>query len=113
MGYAIFTLHNLKFCCTTTPTTTSSHGVPPMKAPLPSLEEGNLSYKNMVARFDTAQGIMWTYFDTRPIPCVTKDLLDEYLGCQRLVTQVDRTALENGNECPIRFLVLASKTPGI
>ena len=84
-----------------------------MKAPLPSLEEGNLSYKNMVARFDTAQGIMWTYFDTRPIPCVTKDLLDEYLGCQRLVTQVDRTALENGNECPIRFLVLASKTPGI
>jgi DSF synthase len=85
-----------------------------MRATLPGLEEGNLSYyKNMVARYDIAQGIMWTYFDTRPRPCVTEDLLEEYLGCQRLVTQVDRTALENGNDCPIRFLVLASKTPGI
>jgi DSF synthase len=84
-----------------------------MNATLPNLEEGNHSYKNMVARFDIAQGIMWTYFDTRPRPCVTRDLLDEYLDCQRLVTQADRTALESGNECPIRFLVLASKTPGI
>jgi DSF synthase len=84
-----------------------------MVATLPGLEEGNHPYKHMVARFDTAQGIMWTYFDTRPIPCVTKDLLDEYLECQRLVTRVDRTALETGSDCPIRFLVLASKTPGI
>ncbi len=84
-----------------------------MNSTLPSLEVGNHSYKNMVARFDTAQGIMWTYFDTRPRPCVTMDLLHEYLECQRLVTQVDRTALETGNDCPIRFLVLASKTPGI
>jgi DSF synthase len=84
-----------------------------MNATLPSLEEGNYSYKNMVAGFDAAQGIMWTYFDTRPRPCVTKDLLNEYLECQRLVIQVDRAALEAGNDCPIRFLVLASKTPGI
>ena len=84
-----------------------------MNATLPSLQEGNHSYKNMVTRFDSAQGIMWTYFDTRPRPCVTKDLIDEYLECQRLVTQVDRAALEAGNDCPIRFLVLASKAPGI
>ena len=84
-----------------------------MIATLPNPAEGHQSYKNMVARFDAAQGIMWTYFDTRPRPCVTKDLLDEYLECQRLVTQVDRAALETGNDCPIRFLVLASKTPGI
>jgi DSF synthase len=84
-----------------------------MIATLPNPAEEHQSYKNMVARFDAAQGIMWTYFDTRPRPCVTKDLLDEYLECQRLVTQVDRTALETGNDCPIRFLVLASKTPGI
>lgn len=84
-----------------------------MIAILPNLAEGHQSYKNMVARFDAAQGILWTFFDTRPRPCVTKDLLDEYLECQRLVTQVDRTALETGNDLPIRFLVLASKTPGI
>ena len=84
-----------------------------MNATLPSLEVGNHSYRNMVARFDSAQGIMWTYFDTRPRPCVTKDLLHEYLECQRLVTQAGRTALETGNDCPVRFLVLASKSPGI
>jgi DSF synthase len=84
-----------------------------MSATLPSLDVVNHSYENMVVRFDIAQGIMWTYFDTRPRPCVTKDLLDEYLECQRLVAQADRTALETGNDCPVRFLVLASKTPGI
>lgn len=84
-----------------------------MIAILPNPAEGHQSYKNMVARFDAAQGILWTFFDTRPRPCVTRDLLDEYLECQRLVTQVDRAALESGNDLPIRFLVLASKTPGI
>jgi DSF synthase len=84
-----------------------------MNVTLPSPDEVHPSYKNMVVRFDTAQGIMWTYFDSRPRPCVTKGLLREYLECQRLVTQVGRTALETGNDCPIRFLVLASKTPGI
>ena len=84
-----------------------------MNATLPTLDDVHQAYKNMVVRLDSAQGIMWTYFDTRPRPCVTRDLLHEYLECLRLVTQVDRTALETGNDCPIRFLVLASKTPGI
>jgi DSF synthase len=93
--------------------TRNTQGVSPMIATLPNFDEMHQSYKNMVARLDTAQGIMWTYFDTRPRPCFTKDLLHEFLECQRRVIQVDRTALETGNDCPIRFLVLASKTPGI
>ncbi|MFZ2223707.1 MAG: crotonase/enoyl-CoA hydratase family protein [Candidatus Deferrimicrobium sp.] len=84
-----------------------------MNATLPTLHEPHQSYKNMVTRFDSAQGIMWTYFNTRPRPCVTRDLLHEYLECQRLVTRVGRSALETGLDCPIRFLILASKTPGI
>jgi DSF synthase len=112
-SYTIFILHNLKFYGTKTRITTSSQGVLPMSATLVNLEEGNHSYKNMVARFDAAQGIMWTHFDSRPRPCVTKGLLDEYLECQRIVTRVDKAALDAGNDCPIRFLVLASKTPGI
>ena len=84
-----------------------------MNATLSNLEKGNHSYKNMVARFDIAQGILWTYFDTRPRPCVTIDLLQEYAECQRHVTRVGNTALESGNDCPVRFLVLASKAPGI
>src|SRR3990172_3471215 len=84
-----------------------------MNVPLPTLDDVHQSYKNMVARFDAKQGILWTYFDTRPRPCVTRDLLDEYLECQRLVTRIDSAALETGSDCPVRFLVLASKTPGI
>jgi DSF synthase len=84
-----------------------------MNVPLPTLDDVHQSYKNMVTRYDTAQGIMWTYFDTRPRPCVTKDLLNEYNECLRLVTRIDRAALETGSDCPVRFLVLASKTPGI
>lgn len=84
-----------------------------MSVTLPTYDEVHPSYKNMVARFDSKQGILWTFFDTRPRPCVTRDLLNEYLECQRFVTRVDRAALESGSDCPIRFLVLASKTPGI
>lgn len=84
-----------------------------MNATLPTLDEVHQFYKNMVARFDSAQGIMWTYLDTRPRPCVTMDLLDEYLECQRLVTQIGKAALETEGDCPIRFLVLGSKAPGI
>jgi len=71
-----------------------------MNATLSDLEKGNNSYKNMVARFDIAQGILWTYFDTRPRPCVTTDLLQEYAECQRHVTRVGNAALESGNELP-------------
>jgi DSF synthase len=85
----------------------------PMNTALRNLQDGNPTYKHMVARFDSAQGIMWTYFNTRPRPCVTKDLLDEYLECQRLLAHVNRTALDTGNDCPVRFLILASNTPGI
>jgi len=84
-----------------------------MNVPLPNIDDTHKIYKNMVARFDPMQGIMWTYFDTRPRPCVTMDLLEEYLACQHFVTQIDHTALETGKDCPIRFHVLASKTPGI
>ena len=84
-----------------------------MNATLPNLDGVHQSYKSMITRFDTAQGIMWTYFNARPRPCVTNDLLHEYLECQRIVTEVDTATLETGNDCPIRFLVLASKAPGI
>ncbi len=84
-----------------------------MSVTLPTFDEVHPTYKNMVARFDAKQGIFWTFFNTRPRPCVTRELLDEYLACQRFVTRVDRTALETGPDCPVRFLVLASKTPGI
>jgi len=76
-------------------------------------DEIHAVYKNIVTRYDASHGIFWTYFDTRPRPCVTQELLSEYLACQSLVSRIDRAALATGGECPVRFLVLASKTPGI
>jgi DSF synthase len=84
-----------------------------MNATLPLLDDVQHLYESMSVRFDPLHGIMWTRFDSRPRPCVTPDLLREYLDCQRFIAQVNRDALEGGKECPIRFLVLASKAPGI
>jgi DSF synthase len=84
-----------------------------MSTLLPELEEIQKNYKQMVTRFDPAPGIMWTYFDSRPRPCVTPDLLREYLACQRLLKEINTAALESDATCPVRFLILASRTEGI
>jgi len=84
-----------------------------MNAMVSHLAELHSAYKTMTTRYDASHGIMWTYFDTRPRPCVTQELVSEYLACQRNVSRIDRAALAAGGEIPIRFLVLASRTPGI
>ncbi len=80
---------------------------------VPCLDGIEQLYKNLLVRFDASSGVMWTYFDPRPRPCVSQDLLREYLACQQLVSHVGKAAMDGGNACPIRFLVLASETPGI
>lgn len=79
----------------------------------PALQDLGSSYDNMIARFDASTGIMWTFFNTQPRPCVTPNLLKEYLSCQNHVADVNKFALASGKPCPVRFLVLASKTPGV
>ena len=84
-----------------------------MPATLPGLEDARTIYRHMEVRFDAPLGIAWTYFNSRPRPCVTPELLREYLDCQQLLTDVSRRALQGGGACPVQFLVLASKAPGI
>jgi len=84
-----------------------------MASTLAHLDEAHPLYRSLVTRFDAPYGILWTYFDARPRPCVTLDLLNDYLACQRLVGRINRASLESGDDCPIRFLVLASKAQGV
>ena len=84
-----------------------------LHAGLPRLEDARHIYRHMVTRFDPSPGIMWTYFNSRPRPCVTPELLREYLACQRHVTDVSRRALERDAACPVQFMILGSKAPGI
>jgi DSF synthase len=70
-------------------------------------------YKHMVTRFDAENGIMWYYMNARPRPCFTPELLADIRRCQRIMEQVNRTALDKGQEIPIRYGVLASRWPGV
>lgn len=84
-----------------------------MNAQLAHLSENPHLYRNLVTRFDARHGTMWYYMDVSPRPCVTLDLLTEGSAFTRLIAQINRTAMQSGDECPIRFIVVASRTPGV
>lgn len=84
-----------------------------MDAVEPVLQDLGKAYENMITRFDASPGILWTFFNTRPRPCVTPNLLKEYLDCQNHISEANKSALSIGKPCPVRFLVLASKSPGV
>lgn len=70
-------------------------------------------YRQLITRFDADQGIMWCYMNPKPKPCITLDLLADVRNCQRLWEQVNTTAMEQGTGIPIRYGVLASRSPGV
>ncbi len=70
-------------------------------------------YSELVTRFDTELGVLWTLVDQSTVPCVTPQLLenlqhhhDAIRRCQGQLVLSDRT-LE------IRYSVMASLTPGV
>lgn len=84
-----------------------------MNATVAYLDSDQGIYKHMVTRFDSDNGIMWYYMNAAPRPCFTPELLADIRRCQRIMEQVNRNALDNGQEIPIRYGVLASRWPGV
>lgn len=70
-------------------------------------------FRQVLTRFDPKCGAMWYYMDAKPRPCVTFELLEEIGSCQRIIEQLNRSAIEQGGELPIPFVVVASRWPGI
>ncbi len=70
-------------------------------------------FKNVVTRFDPSCGAMWYYMDPKPRPCVTFELLEEIGSCNRIIEQLTRSAIAQGGELPVPFVVIASRWPGV
>lgn len=77
------------------------------------LDETGRIYSQLITRFDADSGVMWYRMDASPRPCFNPVLIGEIAHCHRLVERVNRSAIEQGGECPISFIVGASKSPGV
>jgi len=67
-------------------------------------------YKQMSTRFDSDYGALWCCMDPRPRPCFNPDLLAEIGKFVSAVGLVNKSERDDG---PVRFTVLASRSPGV
>ncbi len=76
----------------------------------PDPEKTCKGYRQMSTRFDADYGALWCYMDPKPRPCFNTELLAEIGRFVSTVGLVNRSDAGGG---PIRFTVLASRTPGV
>ncbi|MGO8918368.1 MAG: crotonase/enoyl-CoA hydratase family protein [Stellaceae bacterium] len=62
-------------------------------------------------QFDTEEKILWCYFDFSGRPCFTSAVLEQSRRIQTLVRTLAAEAA--AEEPPVRYLVLASRAPGV
>ncbi len=70
-------------------------------------------FSQLLTRFDADYGAFWYYMDPKPRPCFNPGFLAEFGKCQRLVDQINRTALEQCGECAIPYTILASRSHNV
>lgn len=68
-------------------------------------------YNNLTVRYDRELGILWYFMHPTPRPCFTNDLLNDIGRLQSYVKWACEEQFEDSQY--IRFLVLASKRPGV
>src|SRR5512142_1218873 len=73
-------------------------------------DKSGKSYRQMSTRFDADYGALWCYMDPKPRPCFNTDLLAEIGRFVSTGGLVNRSEKGSG---PVRFTVLASRTPGV
>lgn len=71
------------------------------------------SCSHAVTKFDAEQGIVWYFMNPKPRPCITLEMLADYQKCRSLWGSVNRKAVEEGEEPPIRYAVHGSFIPGV
>ncbi len=76
----------------------------------PDFSKSGQIYKQMSTRFDADYGAFWCYMDPKPRPCFNPDLLGEIWKFVSAIGPVNRSDKGGG---PIRFTVLASRSPGV
>ena len=71
------------------------------------------NYSEIVTRYEPEQRAAWCYMRPVSRPCCTPDLLSELERFHRSIEQCVRRDAERGNRDGLRFLVLASRIPGV
>jgi DSF synthase len=75
------------------------------------LADPSTTYRHLSTRFEPQYGAFWLILDPRPVPCVSLELIDEL---RRLYVEMARTFEANDpGKQPIRFFIVASKSPGV
>lgn len=64
-------------------------------------------------QYDGDEKILWCEFDYTGRPCFTPQVLNEAQQVHRLVRDLSLAATGAGEDNPLRYLVLGSRTPGI
>ncbi len=70
-------------------------------------------YRELVTRYDPEQRAAWCYMRPVSRPCCTPELLSELEHFHRSIEQYVRRDAENGRRSGLRFLVIASRIPGV
>ena len=70
-------------------------------------------YRDLITRYDPEQGAMWCYMQPSFRPCCTPELISELQHFHHAVSQCVTRDQEKGKHDGIRFLVMASRVPGI
>ena len=68
------------------------------------------SYRHLRTRFEPQYGALWCYLAPRPSPCFNFEVLEEL---RRFQGKIERSADEGGKGGGIRYVILASATPGV
>lgn len=71
------------------------------------------AYDQLEIRYDAQQRAVWYTLAPHNRPCFNLDLLEELRQFQHRLKSVIRQADNNGQPNPVRYIVLASKVPGV
>lgn len=71
------------------------------------------NYRELVTRYEPEQRAAWCYMRPTSRPCCTPELLSELEHFHRTIEQCVRLDIERGKRDGLRFLVIASRIPGV
>ena len=68
------------------------------------------SYRHLRTRFEPQYGALWCYLAPQPRACFSFEILEEL---RRFQVKIERSAEDGGKGWGVRYVILASATPGV
>lgn len=70
-------------------------------------------FQQVKVHYDRLYRVLWYTLDPRPRPCFNLEILAELKRFQENLVRVNRRAMDRGQDPPVRYTVLSSRTPGV